>query len=221
MFHCDTLSKEVVLFWNIRRGRFLRLPNPNALPAIDKSSDRRFPRTIGTTWKWVPSVDQCRNPMVRHIMKPHQIGSILAAAALLSTGCSGNLVFDGLSEPVPAVKTVHANGGGEIVEFALNARRHEQYRALVRFAGPCFSACTLYLTLPTVLTCIVPGASFGFHLPVAGTREQSEIAEAFMFRDYPSWVRNWIESNGGLTSDLKIMPYEYAAVHIPPCEGNP
>jgi hypothetical protein len=159
-------------------------------------------------------------PPQHTICRPYQIGPIFAAMALISTGCTGNLSRDDLPESATATRTVHTSRGGKIVDFALKARRDEQNHVLIRFAGSCVSSCTLYLAMPTALTCIMPGASFGFHLPTAGTRMQSATAEAFMVKDYPTWVRVWIDENGGLTKTIKFMRYSYAAQHIPPCQDE-
>jgi hypothetical protein len=141
-------------------------------------------------------------------------GASVILLAVAVTACTQVLetVYDS-----PNTATIRNDKGGEIGTYALKALKSENTHGLIRFSGSCISACTLYLAMPTALLCIVPGATFGFHLPSAKTNGQKRVATRYMMDSYPEWVRVWIDSNGGLTENIKIMPYSYAAIHIPPC----
>ena len=81
--------------------------------------------------------------------------------------------------------------------------------------GPCYSACTLHLSLPPGQVCATPRGRFGFHLvrdaqfgyPVPATNQE-------LLRSYPVAVRNWISRNGGLRTDLIFAP---ASQFLPAC----
>jgi hypothetical protein len=96
----------------------------------------------------------------------------------------------------------------------------EKAGSVVRFAGRCDSACTLFLALPSSKTCVANGASFGFHLPYGAGPTGNRRAAEFLMRNYPGWVRGWIRANGGLTSGIKTMPFHFAAKYMKPCDGG-
>jgi hypothetical protein len=121
----------------------------------------------------------------------------------------------------PNSVTIMGDRGGEVIRYAIKVKQYEKQGRQVRFAGRCSSACTLYLSLPASQTCIAPGANFGFHKAYGASARGNRTANAFLMRNYPSWVRHWITDNGGLTSSIKTMDYEYAAQHLPKCQtGN-
>lgn len=97
--------------------------------------------------------------------------------------------------------------GGGIVAYALIARD-----ATVEVLGVCASACTLFLSSPEV--CIGPEATFIFHEPHG---PNAEWGEAFLMQSYPAWTRDWITTQGGLSSELLILPASIAAAYIEAC----
>lgn len=113
--------------------------------------------------------------------------------------------------------TIAADHGGQIARYAIKLNQIEESNYSVRFAGKCDSACTLYLSLSPEKVCVTPRASFGFHLPFGVSSHQVEIARAYLMDHYPDWVRYWIAAKGGLTSQLKVMPYNYARHFISDC----
>jgi hypothetical protein len=115
---------------------------------------------------------------------------------------------------------IHMDRGGRLIDYALRVKEYAQSNRDVRFSGNCDSACTLYLSLPRSQTCISPGASFGFHLPYGSGPFENRVAASFMLRNYPGWVRNWINANGGLTNQMKIMDYRYASNFIEACSTS-
>jgi hypothetical protein len=95
----------------------------------------------------------------------------------------------------------------------------------VRFAGPCVSACTIFLRLNKI--CITPEASFGFHspyIPVSKMRDHEWTnvlvpeAARWLFNQYPEWVQDWIREKGGLKADMIWMDFETAKQHIKVCK---
>jgi hypothetical protein len=76
----------------------------------------------------------------------------------------------------------------------------------------------MYLGLASSQTCISPGASFTFHSPFGASRRGNKVAQAFMMRNYPGWVKSWIRSKGGLSRGLKTMNYDYASRFIRSCD---
>ena len=116
------------------------------------------------------------------------------------------------------VVTIGSDRGGHVITYALRMKRLEKKGTPTRFRGRCDSACTLYLALPPTQTCIMPGATFGFHLPYGASQAGNRIAARYMQRAYPSWVRSWVKSTGGLSRTLKRMSYAYASKHIRPCK---
>jgi hypothetical protein len=87
----------------------------------------------------------------------------------------------------------------------------------VRFVGKCASACTLYLALPTRQTCVSSGAEFRFHAPYGVSARAAATAEAYMLRNYPQWVRSWIQQHGGLSSGTLVMSASYAKKFMSDC----
>ncbi len=115
------------------------------------------------------------------------------------------------------VVTIRGDHGGVMLAYALKAKKMARAGTQVRIGGRCDSACTLYLGLPRNQVCVFPGASFRFHKPYGGSAKANHAAAKFMMRNYPGWVRNWINRNGGLTSRLKTMPYSYVSQYVSSC----
>lgn len=119
--------------------------------------------------------------------------------------------------------------GGVVIDFALKVAVARKYDTKIAFTGPCDSACTLRLALPKEQLCVSQGASFGFHKAfIDGTalsgsgsnKEASQIATRYLMKQYPRWVLSWINQNGGLSSDIKRMPYEYARQYLSACTSS-
>ena len=118
----------------------------------------------------------------------------------------------------PAPLTIRNEHGGGIVHHVLRLTHWRETETPLRFVGRCASACTLYLALPYEQTCIAEGVSFRFHAPSAETLHARRIAEDYMLRIYPEWVRSWIEERGGLSKDFITMEFDYARRHMRICE---
>jgi hypothetical protein len=119
--------------------------------------------------------------------------------------------------PLSPSVSISNNKGGVILNYMTKLHQYRKNNVLVKFNGRCDSACTLYLSLPREQTCISRKASFRFHLPMHPSPKTARAAHGFMLRQYPEWVRTWIEQQGGLTRKLKTMNYTYASRFIPPC----
>jgi hypothetical protein len=126
----------------------------------------------------------------------------------------------GTANAVPRTGSEHViryDRGGYVIDYAIDMLKMEKSRRPVKFAGRCDSACTIYLGLQKAQTCITPAAKFGFHLPFGSDRRGNKVAASFMMKKYPKWVHNWLKENGGLSAELKVMPYSYASQYIKPC----
>lgn len=113
--------------------------------------------------------------------------------------------------------TIVYNNGGKVHMFHAQAAKYRAAGTLVRFAGACMSACTVFLGLPAKQLCVTPRASFSFHKPYGSTDAGNRYAEYRMLQAYPAWVRSWLARNGGLTAQFKTMPYVYAGQFIKTC----
>jgi hypothetical protein len=93
----------------------------------------------------------------------------------------------------------------------------------VKIDGPCASACTMVLDVENL--CITSRAVFQFHMAYfrfgsGGAVNSNYYTAAYLYNHYPSWVRSWIKSQGGLRKDdqkLIDMPYAYAKNYLPTC----
>jgi hypothetical protein len=146
----------------------------------------------------------------------------LAAAAVVASSFVGS--HSAISETVgqsndqPAV-SISNNSGGSIAVFALAAAEYLSVGTLVKFDGRCDSACTLFLGLPSKQTCINQGAFFRFHAPMGASARSERIAQEYLMKKYPGWVRSWINKQSGLSRNLITMDYNYASKFIQTCDG--
>ena len=146
--------------------------------------------------------------------------SLFGAESALAASERGYPLLPGLNKaakPRANQLTIRNNSGGNVARFAMRVGDVRRQGALVRFAGRCDSACTLYLGLPGSQMCVTRGASFRFHAPYMRSGKTSQSAQRFMYASYPGWVRNWIASRGGLSRRLIRMDYEYARRFLPEC----
>ena len=72
-------------------------------------------------------------------------------------------------------------------------------------------------SMPKNQICITKGASFSFQKPYGSTQRLNNWGNQYMMANYPGWVVNWINANGGLSNNLMRMNYSYAAKHLPAC----
>ena len=150
------------------------------------------------------------------------LNSLIAAACGIAFVCLATsaqaVTFSELSESQLSVSIAN-NSGGNIASFAVEAAGYRNAGTMVRFSGRCDSACTLFLGLPTIQTCVSQGAYFRFHSPSAGSARSEHIAQNYLMRKYPGWVRNWIAQHNGLSHQLITMDYSTASQHMQTCNS--
>jgi len=115
----------------------------------------------------------------------------------------------------PGIYNVGNDQGGVVVDYIVKREILRNDGLTVRFNGECNSACTLYITLPS---CVTKGAVFGFHAPFGPDQVEVRDMKEFIWREYPQWVRQYINRHGGFNEKLIIMPYSYASRFLPTCD---
>ena len=129
------------------------------------------------------------------------------------------VTFGELGDSQPAEISIANNSGGNIATFAVEVASYRNAGTRLRFNGRCDSACTLFLGLPSNQTCVSQGAYFRFHSPSAGSARSELIAQNYLMRKYPGWVRNWIAQHNGLSHQLITMDYTVASRYMQTCNS--
>jgi hypothetical protein len=145
----------------------------------------------------------------------NKIFGVISMGLFLLTGVGSAYAF-----PTSGTFSISGDRGGHVVVYALRMLKLKQSGTQVQFRGSCDSACTLYLALPPRQVCVAPRTSFNFHLPYGASPSGNRVAASYMLRSYPSWVRNWIRSKGGLSNNIISMNYAYASKFLPSCKGS-
>jgi hypothetical protein len=153
----------------------------------------------------------------------HVITTVLAVGLTVAS-------WSGVANSTPLMGPMHGqkmkimrinnDRGGYVIKYALRLQEMKEVGTRVEFTGGCLSACTLYLALPKSQTCISRRASFSFHAAYGAGPKGNRIATSYMLKKYPSWVRDWISSHGGLSRRLITMPASYASNYMRPCESR-
>src|SRR2546423_13243139 len=112
--------------------------------------------------------------------------------------------------PAAADYRITRDHGGDVEQYkATYVRLRDKGERVVR-DGICNSACTLVLGIvPLNRICATPRASLGFHEAyfdqkwTAGLKIASPGGTAELMSFYPPPVRDWINKNGGLNSQMK------------------
>lgn len=117
-----------------------------------------------------------------------------------------------------------ASPGGAVAPFVEIFERVRATGARVAIDGPCYSACTLVLSmLPRNRICVTPRAVFGFHAARSidgyGHIRAEPEASRVVLATYPADVRRWIERRGGLTSRLLLLRGRELAAMFPRCRS--
>ena len=99
---------------------------------------------------------------------------------------------------------IEGSPGGEATSFLRFFEAVRLSRQRVVIDGPCFSACTLALSvLPRGRICVTSRAILGFHaarlVDVFGNEYPAPGATRIVAETYPAPVRQWIRRHGGLT----------------------
>jgi len=106
--------------------------------------------------------------------------------------------------PASADVLIEGSAGGEATSFIrfFEAVRKSGERVVID--GPCFSACTLALSLlPHNRICVTRRAILGFHaarmVDLLGNQYPAPEATRVVAETYPAPIRQWIRRHGGLT----------------------
>jgi hypothetical protein len=134
-------------------------------------------------------------------------------AALLS------LVF---AAPSTASVRILASPGGQIGQYLKLFAMVRASGEKVIIDGPCFSACTLVLSVvPNERICVTRKAILGFHaawMPDPKGRPLTAVeATKLMLRTYPRPVQSWIKRNGGLTRKAILLRGRELSSMYPRC----
>ncbi len=125
--------------------------------------------------------------------------TILASAAVVASVLQGAYFTPEAEYNTDAnVYRVYNDGGGYIFDYIKNVETFKEHGTLVVINGQCYSACTLYLTLPPEQLCVTSEAVFGFHEAKVKNR-RNEAATKYMFNEMPQWAKRML---GRLTPKL-------------------
>jgi hypothetical protein len=131
-------------------------------------------------------------------------------------------LFASTAEPVRAELRIRSSPGGPVVPYVslFEAVRRSGERVVID--GPCFSACTLVLSIvPDERICVTRRAVLGFHaarlLDNRGRFHPEPRATQFVLETYPEPVQQWIRRRGGLTSRLLLLRGRELAAMYPVC----
>jgi hypothetical protein len=117
--------------------------------------------------------------------------------------------------PARAVLRITSDHGGYVSEYKAKYERIRDRRERVIIDGICNSACTLVFGIvPLSRVCATPRASLGFHEAyydkafTFGIKVTSAAGTSDLMSYYPQPVRDWIQRNGGLTTEMKRIKNE-------------
>ena len=112
--------------------------------------------------------------------------------------------------PARADLRITGDHGGYVSEYKTKYERIRDRRERVIIDGICNSACTIVLGIvPLNKVCVTPRASLGFHQAyydkafTFGIKVTSYEGTSDLMSYYPRPVKEWINRNGGLTTELK------------------
>jgi ATP-dependent protease ClpP protease subunit len=136
----------------------------------------------------------------------------LLAATLLLAGADTSL----------AEVRIARDQGGQIGRYV---DRYEQLRAsgqTIVIDGLCASACTIILgAIPHDKICVTPNANLAFHAAwdfgAQGRAIANPEATRTLYSMYPSKVRHWIASQGGLTPRMIYLRGRQLEAMYRPC----
>jgi len=121
--------------------------------------------------------------------------------------------------PVLAEVRIKASSGGEVTQFVELFALLRQTDERIVIDGPCYSACTLVLSIiPRSRICVTRRAVLGFHAAKWVNRNGEEFSATEETRvvaaTYPAQIRSWIRRHGGLTDrTLYLHGRELTAIY--------
>src|SRR3954469_9413778 len=127
---------------------------------------------------------------------------VLSASVLVST-------FSGVSS-ASAQFRIAEDRGGQIGPYLQQFAMVRDSGSRVVIDGTCLSACTLVLgTVPKDRICVTSRANLGFHaawnMAPGGRAVYSEEGTKLLWEVYPTQIRSWIRSKGGLTKNMIFL----------------
>jgi hypothetical protein len=126
------------------------------------------------------------------------------------------------ARPAASDVRILASPGGPVVPYVQLFEAVRQSGERVIIDGPCFSACTLVLSIvPDERICVTRRAVLGFHaarlLDGRGRLHAEPRATRIVLEAYPQAVQQWIRRQGGLTSRLLLLRGRELAAMYPVC----
>jgi hypothetical protein len=118
--------------------------------------------------------------------------------------------------------TIRQDNGGDLGFYEVRLGVYEALGIKVRIDGVCASACTILTRLPSHQICATERAELRFH-KIRPARADSIPADVLRTENarlltlYPSGIRNWIATHGGLTDAILAMPSHAVAHNIGRC----
>ena len=110
--------------------------------------------------------------------------------------------------------------GGEVSKYEQRERAWEAKGRRIVVRGLCASACTIYLKSPFL--CAEPTAQFVFHesslrYAKLGTTAPDHESNTYMLRWYPFRIKEFIASQGGLTTTPIFLEGRWMQQLVPAC----
>ena len=124
--------------------------------------------------------------------------------------------------PAHAEVRIEASPGGEARSFVDFFDRVRESGERVVIDGPCFSACTLVLSIvPKSRICVTSRAILGFHaarlVDQFGGEYPAPEATRVVAATYPAPIRSWIKRHGGLTTEPIFLYGRELSAYYPRC----
>ena len=124
--------------------------------------------------------------------------------------------------PARAEVRIEASPGGEAGSFVEFFDRVRESGQRVVIDGPCFSACTLVISIvPKSRICVTSRAILGFHaarlVDQFGGEYPAPEATRVVAATYPAPIRSWIKRHGGLTTEPIFLYGRELSAYYPRC----
>ena len=124
--------------------------------------------------------------------------------------------------PARAEVRIEASPGGEAGSFVKFFDRVRESGQRVVIDGPCFSACTLVISIvPKSRICVTSRAILGFHaarlVDQFGGEYPAPEATRVVAATYPAPIRSWIKRHGGLTTEPIFLYGRELSAYYPRC----
>jgi hypothetical protein len=139
----------------------------------------------------------------------------------LRAGVAALLLLMGLA-PAAAEVRILASPGGVASDYVKLFQTLEQSGERIVIDGPCYSACTLVLSIiPQDRICVTQRAVLGFHaarwIDERGRTRPAPEATRLVVQTYPTGVQAWIDKHGGLAAKPIFLRGRELAALYPHC----